>query len=322
MQQLPATAAAVAARRQRRPRRGSWCRHDVVEQRLRAEPHTFFSPLQVDHLLLCGADPLLPNAAGACLPVQAFHMLLPPAACRPLVVAVCCHPITPLPACCPSVRLPCQLKRCPQQRLPALCQPAAGELPLEVVPVCGDRCLGNGKLSCRCMGPRDQVGPLAAVHCQEGGGLLAAGQLSCIGRACCCRRVLSRHSFTAACRAQEAWECRSRLARTLILRRCVVQFRCAPFWSRPPPVGNGMAGMCSAAGMQPAGSCDCTLRCCISDGPLPFWPAAGMGCRPGSAWPCCACCACWACGATTPRCTAPPSMPTWRRAQSSAAGAC
>jgi hypothetical protein len=48
-----------------------------------------------------------------------------------------------------------------------------------VVPVCGDRCLGNGKLSCRCMGARDQ----------------------------------------------EAWECRSRLARTLILRRCVVQFQ-------------------------------------------------------------------------------------------------
>jgi hypothetical protein len=45
--------------------------------------------------------------------------------------------------------------------------------------VCGDRCLGNGKLSCRCMGARDQ----------------------------------------------EAWECRSRLARTLILRRCVLQFR-------------------------------------------------------------------------------------------------
>jgi hypothetical protein len=55
----------------------------------------------------------------------------------------------------------------------------AGELPLELVPVCGDRCLGNGKLSCRCMGARDQ----------------------------------------------EAWECRSRLARTLILRRCVMHFR-------------------------------------------------------------------------------------------------
>ncbi|PSC75029.1 hypothetical protein C2E20_1867 [Micractinium conductrix] len=75
------------------------------------------NPAQVDHLLLCGADPLLPNAAG--------------------------------------------------------------ELPVEAVPVCGDRCLGNGKLSCRCMGVRDQ----------------------------------------------EAWECRSRLARSLILRRCVMQFR-------------------------------------------------------------------------------------------------
>lgn len=48
-------------------------------------------------------------------------------------------------------------------------------MPVENVPVCGDRCIG-GTLSCRCMAPRDQ----------------------------------------------EAWECRSRLARTLILRRCVV----------------------------------------------------------------------------------------------------
>ena len=48
---------------------------------------------------------------------------------------------------------------------------------MEGVPVCGDRCIA-GKLSCRCMAPRDQ----------------------------------------------EAWECRSRLARTLILRRCIVRW--------------------------------------------------------------------------------------------------
>ena len=62
---------------------------------------------------------------------------------------------------------------------------AAGELALELVPVCGERSPlgsggGSGKLSCRCMGPRDQ----------------------------------------------EAWECRSRFARSLIMRRCALQFRC------------------------------------------------------------------------------------------------
>lgn len=54
---------------------------------------------------------------------------------------------------------------------------AAGELPLECVPVCGDRCVGR-KPACRCMPPKDQ----------------------------------------------EAWECRSRLSRTLIIRRSVLSW--------------------------------------------------------------------------------------------------
>ncbi|KXZ46814.1 hypothetical protein GPECTOR_40g548 [Gonium pectorale] len=68
---------------------------------------------------------------------------------------------------------------------------AAGELPVELVPVCGDRAPGGGASpaarACRCMGPHDQ----------------------------------------------EVWECRSRLARSLIARRCFFCFRVGLFsWLR------------------------------------------------------------------------------------------
>jgi hypothetical protein len=55
---------------------------------------------------------------------------------------------------------------------------AAGELPIELVPVCGDKPPGGSGRCCRCMGPGDQ----------------------------------------------EVWECRSKLARSIIARRCIFTY--------------------------------------------------------------------------------------------------
>ena len=87
-------------------------------------------------------------------------------------------------------------------------------MPVENVPVCGDRCIA-GKLSCRCMAPRDQ----------------------------------------------EAWECRSRLARTLILRRCIVSWgrRGLGAWLRVVALASNYCCPCCCVLLDPEGPSSTTL---------------------------------------------------------------
>ncbi|EFJ48899.1 hypothetical protein VOLCADRAFT_90642 [Volvox carteri f. nagariensis] len=93
---------------------------------------------------------------------------------------------------------------------------AAGELPIELVPVCGDRATGSG-----CSGAA--AAAVAANAVVEGSTSPPLSSSSSSQRNC---RCMGPHD-------QEVWECRSRLARSLIARRCFFSFGVGLFsWLR------------------------------------------------------------------------------------------
>lgn len=113
------------------------------------------------------------------------------------------------------------------------CKTAAGELPIELVPVCGSRAM-----------------PAAASNA----GVAAAGTITAAGsqpeavqRSC---RCMGPHD-------QDVWECRSRLARSLIARSCFFSFGVGLFsWLR-------LVAFCLLCLLGQAGCYTSILRCVV-----------------------------------------------------------